>query len=346
MRTRACRARRARRACSACSIAGLAVLAALPPATASTAAGRRAVTVSDLMGLRSISDVRISPDGRQVAYVVSRPSLEQDEHEAVLYQVPAAGGTPVRLTYGTRIFNRPRPAPHLRWSPDGTRLSFLAFAGDLPQVFALDAPGGEARALTASRPLAARRTHVRAAAAPPVAGRPPGGAGAGALRPLLAVAEPRRTAARLPLGRRAEHGRRLHPRSRRPRGPHRRRRRGRARLAESSRPARRPGSRGRTGRGSATPPDRGEPGARGDGAGQARTHLLAVVRRHGDLGPAAATPATSPGTTSACPGRPRRPMPGIRPSPTCPGCRRRCSSSTARTTAACRSCRRPSSGRR
>jgi dipeptidyl aminopeptidase/acylaminoacyl peptidase len=129
--------------------ASLAVLAALL-APAPSGAAPRPVTVADLMALRSISDVRISPDGRQVAYVVSQPSLEKDEHEAVLYLVPAAGGAPARLTYGTRIFNRPRPAPHLRWSPDGTRLSFLAFAGDLPQVFALDVLGGEPRALTAS----------------------------------------------------------------------------------------------------------------------------------------------------------------------------------------------------
>jgi dipeptidyl aminopeptidase/acylaminoacyl peptidase len=124
--------------------------AAAPPAASPRPAAARPVTVGDLMRLRSISDVRISPDGSQVAYVVSQPSLEKDEHEAVLYLVSASGGAPARLTYGTRLFNKPRPAPHLRWSPDGTRLSFLAFAGDLPQVFALDARGGEARALTAS----------------------------------------------------------------------------------------------------------------------------------------------------------------------------------------------------
>ena len=114
------------------------------------AAAPHPVTVADLMALRSLSDVRISPDGSQVAYVVSQPSFEKDEHEAVLYLVSAAGGPPVRLTYGTRIFNKPRPAPHLRWSPDGTRLSFLAFSGDLPQVFAINARGGEAQALTSS----------------------------------------------------------------------------------------------------------------------------------------------------------------------------------------------------
>lgn len=116
----------------------------------SLSAAPRPVTVADLMALRSISDVRISPDGSQVAYVVSQPSFVKDEHEAVLYVVPAMGGTPVRLTYGTRIFNKPRPAPHLRWSPDGSRLSFLAFEGDMPQVFALGVRGGEARALTSS----------------------------------------------------------------------------------------------------------------------------------------------------------------------------------------------------
>ena len=114
-------------------------------------AAPRPVSVDDLMRLRSISDVRLSPDGRQVAYVTSQPSYEKDEHEAALYVVPVAGGEPVRLTYATRIFNQPRPFPHLRWSPDGSRLSFLAFAGDLPQVFVLDVRGGEPRALTSSK---------------------------------------------------------------------------------------------------------------------------------------------------------------------------------------------------
>jgi dipeptidyl aminopeptidase/acylaminoacyl peptidase len=124
--------------------------AALALLAAPLNAAQRPVTVGDLMALRSISDVRISPDGSQVAYVVSQPSFEKDEHEAVLYLVPSMGGTSARLTWSTRIFNKPRPAPHLRWSPDGTRLSFLAFAGELPQVFALDVRGGEARALTSN----------------------------------------------------------------------------------------------------------------------------------------------------------------------------------------------------
>jgi dipeptidyl aminopeptidase/acylaminoacyl peptidase len=106
------------------------------------------VTVDDLMRFSTVSDVRISPDGNQVAYVVSTPSLETASHEAVLYRVAAAGGTPLRLTYNTRIFNRPLPSPWLRWSPDGSLLSFVAYVGEVPQVMAMYPSGGEPWALT------------------------------------------------------------------------------------------------------------------------------------------------------------------------------------------------------
>ena len=107
------------------------------------------VTVDDLMRLSSVSDVRISPDGKQVAYVVSTPSFDTAAHEAVLFRIPATGGAPVRLTYGTRIFNKPLPSPWLRWSPDGALLSFVAFVGAAPQVMVMTPTGGEPRAITA-----------------------------------------------------------------------------------------------------------------------------------------------------------------------------------------------------
>jgi dipeptidyl aminopeptidase/acylaminoacyl peptidase len=118
------------------------VLSCAWPATAAK------VTIDDLMRLRSLSEVRISPDGKQVAYVVSTPSFETAAHEAVLYVVPSTGGTPLRLTHITRIFNRPVPAPALRWSPDGTLLSFIGFVDGVPQVMVMSSAGGEASALT------------------------------------------------------------------------------------------------------------------------------------------------------------------------------------------------------
>jgi dipeptidyl aminopeptidase/acylaminoacyl peptidase len=106
------------------------------------------VTVDDLMKLRSLSDVKISPDGSRVAYVVSTPSFETDAHEATLYLISSKGGKPLRLTYGTRLFNQPLPAARLRWSPDGSLLSFVAYVDDVPQVMAMSARGGEPWALT------------------------------------------------------------------------------------------------------------------------------------------------------------------------------------------------------
>lgn len=106
----------------------------------------KAVTVDDLMNLASIVDVRVSPQGDRVAYVVSKPSLGRNQHEPALFVVPASGGASRRLAESARILNTPLPSPKLRWSPDGTRISFLAMSGERPQVFAIDPTGGEARA--------------------------------------------------------------------------------------------------------------------------------------------------------------------------------------------------------
>ena len=100
------------------------------------------------MRLRSLLDVRMSPDGERVAYVVSQPSLEKNEHEATLYVVPSAGGPSKRLGETLRIFNVPTPTAKLRWSPDGANLSLLAFDGERPQVFAIPVSGAAPRRLT------------------------------------------------------------------------------------------------------------------------------------------------------------------------------------------------------
>ncbi|HLA11705.1 MAG TPA: S9 family peptidase [Pyrinomonadaceae bacterium] len=108
------------------------------------------VTVDDLMKLRFVADVSISPDGQHVAYVVSTPSIEKAEHVAILYVMPASGGKAVRMTYNTQVFNRPVPNPRLRWSPDGSLITFLGMVDRTPQVMAVSRAGGEAYALTSS----------------------------------------------------------------------------------------------------------------------------------------------------------------------------------------------------
>jgi dipeptidyl aminopeptidase/acylaminoacyl peptidase len=107
-----------------------------------------ALTVDDLMRLRSIVDVQISPEGGRIAYVVSTPNLTKNEHEPALFVVPADGGTPVRLAEPVRIFNTPSPRPQLRWTSDGRSLSVLGFAEGRPEVFLVPASGEAVRQVT------------------------------------------------------------------------------------------------------------------------------------------------------------------------------------------------------
>src|SRR5438128_12628510 len=92
-------------------------------------AGPRAITIDDEMKMRAIVDVRISPDGDRVAYVVSTPSLAKNEHEAALFVVPSRGGASTRLGEDVHIFNTPVPRPQLRWSPDSSTVSLVGLAG-------------------------------------------------------------------------------------------------------------------------------------------------------------------------------------------------------------------------
>lgn len=110
----------------------------------------RRVTIDDLMALRTINDVKVSPAGDRVAYVVSTPSLLNNAHEPALFVIPTAGGSPVRLAAEARLFTPALPAPRLRWSPDGTTLSFLALAEGRPQVMTVGSTGGATRTLTAA----------------------------------------------------------------------------------------------------------------------------------------------------------------------------------------------------
>jgi dipeptidyl aminopeptidase/acylaminoacyl peptidase len=109
---------------------------------------KRAPGVDDLMTMRSIVDVQISPDGQRVAYVTSTPNLATNEHDGALFVVAAAGGASKRLAETLKIFNIPTPRPQLRWSRNGREISLVGLAEGRPEVFTVPSSGGEPLQIT------------------------------------------------------------------------------------------------------------------------------------------------------------------------------------------------------
>ena len=107
------------------------------------AADKRPIAETDLFKFVWTADPRISPDGRQVVYVRVTVNEKKDGYDTALWTVPTDGSEPARpFTSG----------PHdssPRWSPDGSRISFVrTVEKEGPQIFLISTRGGEAVALT------------------------------------------------------------------------------------------------------------------------------------------------------------------------------------------------------
>src|ERR1044071_2489717 len=87
----------------------------------SSAFAKRGVTPEDYFAFENINDARISPDGKQVAYVVTTVDQKRNRRNASIWIVDIDGhSAPRRLTVEGVNSNSPR------WSPDGSRLAFLS----------------------------------------------------------------------------------------------------------------------------------------------------------------------------------------------------------------------------
>ncbi|MCA8897810.1 MAG: PD40 domain-containing protein, partial [Hyphomonas sp.] len=102
-----------------------------------TAQEQRPITVDDLLAIRTVSSVDLSPDGKWAAYVISRNDMDKDKTLSQIWMVSADGKTALPLTGDTYSASDPQ------WSPDGSQLAFLATRDDLDedatsQVWTLD----------------------------------------------------------------------------------------------------------------------------------------------------------------------------------------------------------------
>ncbi len=126
------------------------LLAAYAVAAPATDSGRRGVTPEDYYAFENIGDVRVSPDGRTVAYTVVSVDRKANRRNSEVWLAGTDGAKkPAQFTTGASSRNP-------RWSPDGRSLAFIAVRPDpagkpsaaKPQVNLLSMDGGEARRLS------------------------------------------------------------------------------------------------------------------------------------------------------------------------------------------------------
>ncbi|MCW3098275.1 MAG: putative secreted peptidase [Chthonomonadaceae bacterium] len=96
------------------------------------------------MQIRGIGQVRVSPDGRRVAYTVTEPIMETEKSETLtqIWLANADGSEKYQATFADKSSTDPQ------WSPDGKWLAFTSKRGDKNQLFRMRASGGEAERLT------------------------------------------------------------------------------------------------------------------------------------------------------------------------------------------------------
>jgi dipeptidyl aminopeptidase/acylaminoacyl peptidase len=102
----------------------------------------RVLEVEDVLALASVSNPEISPEGRWVAYVVTRRDFEENINDSDVWVVRTEDGEPVQLTHHKGADNSPR------WAPDGTWLAFVSDRGEKTQVYGIRPDGGEAWPVT------------------------------------------------------------------------------------------------------------------------------------------------------------------------------------------------------
>jgi dipeptidyl aminopeptidase/acylaminoacyl peptidase len=116
--------------------------------TTAAAEERKPIVTSDILKIKTMGQIDISPDGKRVVFVVT--SMDKNEKEEYrynshLWMIDLEKLTPpLQLTFGERSDSSPV------WAPDSTRIAFIRTHESKPQIWILSLEGGEAYRVTSS----------------------------------------------------------------------------------------------------------------------------------------------------------------------------------------------------
>ncbi|MBC8032448.1 MAG: S9 family peptidase [Pyrinomonadaceae bacterium] len=99
------------------------------------------------MKVKVIGAVRVSPDGKRVAYTVSDAVMSPDKSEYVS-QIWVANSESDKRTNAVQLTYAEKSSDNPRWSPDGSMLAFTSSRSGKSNLYVLRLIGGEAEQLT------------------------------------------------------------------------------------------------------------------------------------------------------------------------------------------------------
>jgi dipeptidyl aminopeptidase/acylaminoacyl peptidase len=82
-----------------------------------------------------VTESQLSPNGKEVAYIVKRYSLKENKGNAEIFKISVEGNNPVQLTFTNESES------NVRWSPDGKKIGYLSDASGSSQFCEMDSDG-------------------------------------------------------------------------------------------------------------------------------------------------------------------------------------------------------------
>ncbi|MFS0575554.1 S9 family peptidase [Sporosarcina sp. 179-K 3D1 HS] len=102
----------------------------------------RRVEAEDLFELQSVTNPRLSPDGKAAVFIKTHIDEEQNKYVANLFHIDLVSNEVTQWTHGSQRVSSPA------WSADGEQIAFLSDREEKNQLYVLSAKGGEARKFT------------------------------------------------------------------------------------------------------------------------------------------------------------------------------------------------------